>query len=884
MGQTFCSIESKLLMRNSHLESDGARSVHATLLTSIPLEFRLRSVIESNSEGWLMPSSQKHIRCIFLGLCSLGLALECFADEISFSRDIQPVLARRCFACHGPADQESGLALHNRSLATAETESGEIAIVPGDPGASVLLQRVSSDDESVRMPPEGEPLSAKEIELLRKWIASGAEYEPHWSFVVPQRPTPPNVLHPEHARNPIDNFVLSKLDAIELAPAPRANSAKLIRRLYLDLTGLLPDAEEVASFENNETTYTEIVDELLASDHFGERWGRHWLDLARYADSFGYERDDVRPNAWRYRDWVIQSFNHNQPYDQFVIEQLAGDLLDDPSLEQRIATGLHRMNIKNNESGINKEDYRNREMVDRINTTSTAMLGLTLGCCQCHAHKYDPFSHSDYYQLYAFFNNVEPKNLDIEGTDDEQQRYQHAKADLDAHRKRLDARKKLLGELRKHESFVEWRGDDTKKIDQLIERLELDESLIAALKAPEDNCTLVNQLWESLRGREDDVDKAKRQLSVEERHLPKPYIMTLEERPNDRRTTHVLERGDFKSKGEEVHAATPRVLPPLTTRDETADRLDLARWITSRDNPLAARVAVNHIWKHLFGRGIVSSVDDFGTQGELPTHPQLLDWLTLEFMDSGWDRKHLIRTIVHSATYQQSSRMRQSKDPRHQLAFGPDNQLFARQSRFRVESEVVRDMFLHASGLLSRELGGPTVHPMIPAAVTDLAYKYKTQWIVSKKPHRYRRGLYIHFKRTNPYPTLLMFDGPESNVCQAMRTRSNTPLQALATLNDPVFVECAQGLGQTLAKMRSADEGRLDWLARRTLSRPLESRESEAIMQLFAEERDWYREHSEEATRFVGDYSAERIENHETAAWIAVARTVLNLDEFVTRE
>ena len=741
----------------------------------------------------------------FFSLNLFGLLLVLITDSgqaanVDFSRDIQPILAKRCFACHGPAEQQSGLAFHERSLATSKAESGQAAILPGNPGESGLIQRVTSTDESLRMPPEGEPLSPREQSLLSKWIADGADYAPHWAFVAPRRPEPPEIQRPEWAQNPVDNFVLARLDAIQLTPAPAASPEKLIRRLYLDLIGLLPTIRDVAAFQNGDVSYSEVVDQLLASDQFGERWGRHWLDLARYADSFGYERDDVRPNAWRYRDWVVQSFNNNQPYDQFLIEQLAGDLLEKPSQNQQIAVGLHRMNIKNNEAGINREDYRNREMVDRVNTTSTAMLGITLGCCQCHSHKYDPFTQTDYYQLYAFFNNIEPKDTEIDGTPDEQQRFKSAQAELDARKKQLESRRKLLAEMQKYDSVVAWCGDDASRIQSAIELLELTADEINWLQQPDTHVAELATLWTSLSSRLDDTRKAIKQLSVEQRHLPKPYIMTLVEADKDRRKTHVLERGDFKQKGEEVQAGTPNALPEISARGKTPDRLDLAHWVTSSDNPLTARVAVNHVWIHLFGRGIVTSADDFGTQGEPPTHPLLLDWLATEFMESGWDRKQLIRTIVHSATYQQSSRIRTSDDPRHQLAFGSDNALFARQSRFRVESEIVRDLFLDACGLIHQQVGGPTIHPLLPAAVSDLGYKYKTRWNVSNRPQRYRRGLYIHFKRTNPYPTLLMFDGPESNVCQAMRNRSNTPLQALATLNDPVFVEAALALGRTLAQ------------------------------------------------------------------------------------
>ena len=806
------------------------------------------------------------------------------AADISFSHDIQPILAKRCFACHGPADQEAGLAFHDRTLATAKTESGDVAIVPGKPESSALIHRVSSHDESIRMPPEGAALSSGEIRMLTEWIAGGAEFAPHWAFTKPQRASPPEVDYPDLVHNPVDQFVQARLNAIGLMPAPSAGRAKLIRRLYLDLTGLLPPMESVLAFENNDTGYSEIVDELLESEHFGERWGRHWLDLARYADTFGYERDDVRPNAWRFRDWVVRSFNRNQPVDQFLTDQLAGDLFEDPTPEQYVATGLHRMNIKNNESGINKEDYRNREMVDRVNTTSTSMLGITFGCSQCHSHKYDPFSQSDYYSLYAFFNNIQANDAEIEGTPAEQERYERAKADLDAQKKQLDARKQLLREMLAYESFLTWQEANSSETGPDFSLLNVSQAVSDALRQPENNAEVVAAFWMSLRERADDTKKELKQLGVQRRHLPKPGIMTLTEATENRRPTHVLVRGDFRQKGEEVPARPPEFLSPFRPRGQSPDRLDLAQWITDRQNPLTARVAVNHIWAHLFGRGIVSSMDDFGTQGEPPTHPKLLDWLAVEFMESGWNRKHIIRTIVHSATYRQSSRVVASRNPNHQQALGTDNPLFARQSRFRVESEIVRDLFLDACGLLHREIGGPTVHPRMPAAVSDLAYKYKTRWKLSEKPQRYRRGIYIHFKRTNPYPTLLMFDGPESNVCQAMRTRSNTPLQALATLNDPVFVECAQAFGRTLAQMQAGDESRLNFLAKCCLTRTPETREIDALLQLLHSERIWFRNNPDDAKQLVAEYSADPIEDYETAAWTVAARTVLNLDEFVTRE
>jgi hypothetical protein len=815
------------------------------------------------------------------------------AEDVGFARDIQPLLAKRCFACHGPSQSEAGVAFHVRESALVKSEHGRRAIVPGNPDASELLSRIASADDSVRMPPEGPPLSKQEVELFRQWIQDGAVYQKHWSFVAPVRTEPPQLSHADKVRSKIDSFVLARLEKVSLSLSGEASREKLLRRLYVDLIGLLPSPQELDEFlvDDSDQAYERVVDRLLASEHFGERWGRHWLDLARYADSFGYERDDVRPNAWRYRDWVIQSLNRNQPFDRFVIDQLSGDLLDNPTRDQLIATGLHRMNIKNNESGINKEDYRNRETVDRVNTTSTSLLGLTVGCAQCHSHKYDAISQTEYYQLYSFFNNVHEADVDIEGTPEERSRYEQAKAAYETRKKRFESRKSLIEAMRKHNSARDWLKTvaDKSPLEQL-NVLDISGELKAAIldsanSSVELDLSIVSNFWATLAAQADDNRKAMRQLSVENRHLPKPYIMTLSETLKDRRATHVLVRGEFKQQGEEVSATTPAVLNSFASRQETGDRLDLARWIVSGDNPLTARVAVNHLWKHLFGRGLVATPDDFGTQGDPPSHPQLLDWLAVEFMESGWDRKQLIKTIVLSATYRQDSVvLRKSSGAADAAAIDPENRLLSRQSRFRVEAEVMRDLFLDASGLLHRKIGGPTIHPQLPSAVSDLGYKYKTRWLTSSKPDRYRRGLYVHFKRTNPYPSLIMFDGPESNVCLAMRNRSNTPLQALTTLNDPVFVECAQALGRRLSELPQDDQSRVLHAGRVCLTRRFQTREAQELARLLESERKWYAGHSAEAAGLVGEYSSEKVSQNETAAWIAVARTILNLDEFVTRE
>ncbi len=810
---------------------------------------------------------------------------------VRFSRDIRPLLATKCFACHGPADQEGGLALHQRGQATARTDSKHRAIVPGRPDQSHLLARVRSSDSKLRMPHDAPPLSPAEIALLETWIAQGARYEKHWSFVPPRRTRPPSVprQHRKQVRSPIDRFVIASLQPRQLGLSQQAAPHTLVRRLSLDLVGLLPSQQQIERFVANpsDDAYLQLVDQLLASPHFGERWGRHWLDLARYADSFGYERDDVRPNAWRYRDWVINSINRNQPYDQFIKEQLAGDLLPGSTLEQKIATGLHRMNIKNNESGINKDDYRNRETVDRVNTTATSVLGLTLGCAQCHSHKYDPIPQSDFYSFYAFFNNIDEKDIAIEGSPADRATYQAALARVKQQQATLKARRDTLAAMRQHASLAAWQkslGQKTTDIAGQVKKLGLPDSLARLLTQPADTLTPAQQqsaaeFWNTLDGRHDDTGQAMAQVSVQKRHLPKPYVMTVAERGKDRKVTHVLLRGDFKQKGQAVQPATPVSLPPLKPRNTSPDRLDLARWLVGPQNPLSARVAVNHAWAHLFGRGLVASRDDFGSQGTPPTHPALLDWLALDFTQSGWDRKALVRTIVTSATYRQSSHL----TPRLTSA-DPDNLWLARQGRYRVEAEIIRDLFLDAAGLLHRKVGGPTIHPVKPGGTEELAYKYKTRWIVSNRPDRYRRGMYILFKRTNPYPSLMIFDSPGSNVCLAQRNRSNTPLQALTTLNDPVFFECAQALGQRIASGSSSPTQRLNQAALASLSRPLSTEELSILENLYAVEQAWFARHLDEARQVVGRSKTPSHDLASTAAWISVARTLLNLDEFLNRE
>jgi mono/diheme cytochrome c family protein len=694
---------------------------------------------------------------------ALSTTVGIIADEASvdFARDVQPIFARHCYECHGPKHQEGGLRLDLRARALAGGDAGKV--IAADSASSALIKRVTSSDRDERMPPEGERLTPDQIATLRRWIDGGANWPDaaagevpgsrHWSFQPIRRPQLPERASrrkPEESShwNAIDAFVVARLEQEGIAPSPEANRSTLIRRLSLDLLGLLPSEEEVATFvaDDHSLAYERLVDRMLASPRFGERWARHWLDLARYGDSHGYENDSARPNAYRYRDWVIEAINSDLPFDQFTIEQLAGDLLPQATPTQKIAAGFHRHTLTHNSSENAKEEYRVVAVKDRTDTTGVVWLGLTIGCAQCHSHKFDPITQREYYGLYSFFSNAD----------------------------------------------------------------ERDEGEISTF-APAS------------------------------------------------RTNYVHLRGDFQRPGAQVTPHTPSFLPPLSSRSEMPDRLDLARWLIDERNPLMARVAVNHAWQHLFGEGLVATPEDFGAKGEPPSHPELLDWLASEFRRDGWSRKELLREIVTSQTYRRSSFMRDdlaTKDPR--------NVLLARQNRFRVEAEIVRDLALQASGLLNGKLGGSSIQPPLPAGVAKLPISNERLMGVTAGPDRYRRGLYINAQRTYPHPLLATFDGNDSNQTCPRRDRSTTPLQALALLNDPTFVECAQSLGRSLAVAKVDDNNRLQRLFTACLSRQPTDTELSVLREQLVRQRG----HSKD----------------EAVVWSGLATVVLNLEEFITRE
>ncbi|QDT55993.1 Planctomycete cytochrome C [Caulifigura coniformis] len=783
---------------------------------------------------------------------------------VDFQRDIRPILAQNCFTCHGPdaASREAGLRLDRRPDAIGRLESGQAAIHPGHAESSELIRRLVADDSELMPPPEtGRRLTPEQIDLLRRWVDSGAEYAGHWAYLPLTRPETPALANPKAARNEIDHFVLAALDRENLAPETEADRTTLIRRLSLDLTGLPPTAADVAAFlsDSRNDAYEQLVERLLSSPHFGERWGRHWLDLARYADSDGYLGDDLRPNAFRYRDWVIEAINRDLPFDQFTIEQIAGDLLPDATLEQQIATGFHRNSMKNTEAGADREEDRVNQAVDRVSTVGNVWLGLTVGCAQCHTHKYDPITHHEFYGLYAFFNNADDRDVSIPSPD--QSRQKAALKQWTVERDQAEAAVRKVAP-----------GLSKKELDSLIKLL----SKSAARRDDDEESRLASML--------EDLDEAQR-LSLSEFEAiaaRKPIVQEFKASTiavaAKARETHVHMRGDFRSPGDIVTPGTPQFLNPLKTRGDAPDRLDLARWIVDDSNPLTARVAVNHVWKHLFGRGLVHPSDNFGISGEPPSHPELLDWLASEFRRLGWSRKELIRLIVTSATYRQRSTSRPEVEARDPL-----NVWLARQSRLRVEAEIVRDLALSVSGLLEPKVGGPSIRPALHARVT--AISRNREWEVSGGSDRYRRGMYVLLRRATPYPMLTQFDAPDTTASCSVRERSNSPLQALTLLNDPVFLECARHFGERLTREESSD-ARV-WIAaafQQALSRAPEHRELDRLVEL-------HREHSELISRLPAAELATLIaralpetEARELATRILMARTLMNLDEFITRE
>jgi hypothetical protein len=1139
-----------------------------------------------------------------MGLAIVALAHVTLAHaaerRIDFTRDVRPILSNKCFACHGPDAAErkggiDGLRLDTADGLTADLGDGSRAVVPGDPAASRLVERITADDPDVRMPPAsfGKPLSPQEIDTLRTWIAQGAEFAPHWAYVRPKRPELPPVRQREWCRTPIDQFLLARLEAEGLSPSPPADRYALIRRVTLDLTGLPPTLEEVDAFlaDDSPDAYERLVDRLLESQAYGEQMARMWLDLARYGDSAGYADDPPR-TIWAYRDWVIDAFNRNLPFDQFTIEQLAGDLLPEPSREQLIATAFHRNTLTNNEGGTDDEEFRNVAVVDRVNTTMAVWMGTTMACAQCHSHKYDPISQEEYFRFFAFFNNTADADRRDESplleiyTDEQRRERAEWEAEIarlegvvttptpellaarDAWLRRfaepipwslprptaearegravavaddgtitigqparqdvltitlppqqnertltglrlevpaggrnfvvtrvagslvppgstslpgryvrveLPGEKKMLslaevqvfsgeenlalrgtatqsstdyggearlaidgntngdyftarstthtapstnpwwevdlGGTRPLDRIVLWNRTDNglhTRLNQFVVQV-LDEQrqvvwqvqvaeaphphrefplsgiralsfaaaaadftqqgfsptdvlkaqsepekgwavaprqgephqLLLTLGAPVvvppewslvvtieqlskfDDHTLTSvRVGETAdpriaeqaayppeivallgqpaqdRSPQDDARLTEFYLSIapsladERRRLAdlrkrvaeqKPYttVPVLRELPDgQRRTTYLQHRGNFLDRGAAVAPGVPAVFPPLP-EGAPLDRLTLARWLVSPENPLTPRVAVNRLWEKLFGVGIVRTVEEFGSQGELPVHPELLDWLAVDFVESGWDVKRLLKLMVTSAAYRQSSAVTPEL-----FARDPDNRLLARGPRFRLAAETVRDQSLAVAGLLSPKLYGPPVRPPQPSLGLSAAFGSSTDWEPSTGEDRYRRALYIQWRRSNPYPSMSAFDAPNREVCTLRRDRTNTPLQALVTLNDPVYIEAAQALARRIHAHPGSIEERAEYGFRLCLARPPSPAERERLAALYHQSRERLAPTPAQAEKLATDPLGPLPAGSdpvELAAWTVVGNVLLNLDEMLMK-
>ncbi len=800
--------------------------------------------------------------------------------------------------CHGEKMAQNGVRLDDGDAALAGGYSGPVIVV-GKSAESKLFQRISSTKKGFQMPPAGAPLTEAQITTIKGWIDSGAEWPrtakaakaarpAHWAYQPIRQPDAPDVRNKSWARNPIDKFVLARLEAEGIDPSPEASKTALLRRVSLDLTGLPPTPDEVTAFlaDNRPDAYERQVDRLLLSPHYGEERAKHWLDLARYADSDGYEKDVVRPYAWRWRNYVIDSFNSDKPFDQFTIEQLAGDLLPHPNQEQLVATGFQRNSLTNREGGVDRKENRFDQLINRANTASTVWLGLTMGCAQCHDHKYDAISQKEYYSMFAFFDKAD--EVDIHAPmPGEMGSWMRSRP---AYLEEVASLKKLYDV---DELQTEWENAMRAAMDHPGQNLEWDFQLSAVitmfdrfaeiLKTPPEKRSerdadavfhwFIRNVG-PMEGRDRDRllgirDLGRRiaRLDARQPRLTEANIMA--ELPSPP-ATHLAIKGDYRSPGVEVEPGTLAVLPPLPA-GAPRNRLTLARWLVSKDNPLTARVTVNRLWQDMFGRGLVKTSEDFGTQGDKPSHPALLDWLAADFRENGWSVKHTLKTIVMSATYRQSSRIRpdlKDKDP--------ENILLARQSRVRLEAENIRDSALAASGLLDPGIGGPSVHPPQPKGVAELGYANSVKWVNDEGPSRYRRGLYIHFQRTTPYPMLMNFDRPDSNVSCSRRGKSNSPLQALNLMNDPVFYEAAQALA--LRVNHEAQPGkRIDYLFELTLGRDPSIRERERVQKLIDQQATATATDQAQATALLPLQP-------QNAAWTTAARALLNLEEFITRE
>ena len=961
------------------------------------------------------------------------------SGNLSFNKHIRPILASNCYSCHGPDESslKADLRLDLFEEATREID-GFKAIAPGNPQASIIMERIrSKDPDEVMPPPEtGHAITPEQADILEKWIEQGANYERHWSFNPLSKPDYPTVQNTAWPINGIDYFTLDGIENAGFEPSLQADPYTLVRRLYLDLTGLPPTWKEAQEFANNEDpeAYEKLVDKLLDNPAYGEKWASMWLDLARYADSAGYGSDPLR-TIWKYRDWVIDAWNKNLSYEQFTYEQIAGDLFENPTKDQLLATAFHRNTKTNTEGGTDDEEFRTEAVRDRVDTTVQVWMGLTMGCAKCHTHKYDPISIKEYYEFYDFFNQTADSDRGDEfpklSTPTRQQELKIAELQSEIDRlnpatttingdlkKEYEEWKTKLQEPQPNNSLVlsswmsigpfkaksfdeahskefvkfssidfekdvesgdqklrwaekpEWKdgvitsleGDNSatylyrtitvenathryvslgsddsiqvflngKKIldnkvsrgvakDQEILGLELNKGENKLLikvangsggygfyfnlkdkNAPDEIIALVGKEEKGLSDEEkkkiekhfldtsSTVRVLKKQLadaSNKKRDIENRVIKTpiMQERSADKkRLTHVLVKGSFLNQGEKVAASVPSAFHNLP-EGAPKNRLGVAKWLMDKQNPLTARVSVNRFWARIFGKGLVETEEDFGSQGKMPSHPELLDWLASTFQnDLEWDMKKLVKLIVTSATYRQSSIVQSEK-----LEKDPNNILLARMSRIRLDAELVRDQSLSVSGLLSQKLRGPSVFPPQPDGLWRAAFNGQRNWATSENEDRYRRGLYTFLRRSIPYPSMATFDAPSRETCTIRRIPTNTPLQAFVTMNDPAFVEMSQGFALRIAekKFKVINEA-LTFALQTALVRPASPEQIKVLEELYLSEVEHYKNHPDQAKEMLGrfkEHFSDDIPIEESAAWVVVANVILNLDGFLMK-
>lgn len=830
---------------------------------------------------------------------------------VDFNREIRPILSENCFACHGFDEKErkGGLRLDEREAALRPAESGAAAIVPHRAGESELIRRLTlaaEDDEHMPPAKTGKKLSPAQIEKLKQWIDEGAGYQAHWSFVPPVRPEVPAVAAASGPGQEIDRFIRARLEREGLTPSPEATRETLIRRVTLDLTGLPPTLEEIDAFLGDTApgAWERVVDRLLASPRYGERMAVDWLDAARFADTHGFHLDSGR-DMTPWRDWVIAAFNENKPFDRFTVEQLAGDILadrggagEDEALAMRVASGFNRNHMINYEGGAIAEEYLHAYLVDRVNTTTTVWLGLTFACAQCHDHKYDPVSQKEFYRMYAFFNGVPEAGLDGNAgnakpvlavpTAEEKRRLAELDARIRQAEERVQSEEAALPPLQAAWES-QWRdrppaspNEKEKPIVELLSRPA--GSLNDAERGQLAAYYREHQAPERYRAASAALSEVRRERDTLNKSVRTTMVMAEMETP---RETFVHLRGAYDQRGERVEPGVPASLPPL---DDAArpDRLALARWLVSPGHPLTARVTVNRFWQQYFGTGLVKTAEDFGSQGEWPSHPELLDWLATEFISSGWDVKALQKRIVMSATYRQASRMSPESFERD-----PENRLLARGPRFRLKAEFIRDQALALAGLLGTEIGGKSVNPYQPGDLwgelsqrSDSANFSAQFFVQSTGADLYRRSLYTFWKRTSPPPQMATLDAPDREVCTVRRPSTNTPLQALVLMNDPTYIEASRKFAERLMREDADDDARLHRAFRTATGRVAGERELDVLRPLWADQLARYRTRPEAAQALVRVGEAPHdpaLDLPALAAWTMLVSTLLNLDETLTK-